>query len=99
MALASDKNQRKSAIKKTAEEKALENQSNGVSNAWGKNNELRIGLQVGIINGGLKGKQGAIVETPKPHTKVLKIALDGDTQIFEMNLTDFFSAPCQHHHD
>lgn len=55
MPLALDKPQRISAIKKSISEKVLEKDHTGVKNVWGNNNEIRIGLQVGIINGGFKG--------------------------------------------
>lgn len=58
MPIALDKNQRKSALKKSVLDKALEKNYSGVKNEWGKNNELRVGLQVGIIRGGLKGIHG-----------------------------------------
>lgn len=55
MPIALDKNQRKSALKKSVLDKAMEKDYNGIKNEWGNNNELRIGLQVGVIQGGLKG--------------------------------------------
>lgn len=55
MPIALDKNQRKSALKKSVLDKALEKDYHGIKNEWGNNNELRIGLQVGVIQGVLKG--------------------------------------------
>lgn len=88
MPLVLDKKQRKSALKKSVLEKAMEKDYTGVKNEWGNNNELRVGLQVGILNGGFRGKQGMIVETPKPNATILKVLIEGEKQVHQMNLED-----------
>ena len=83
-----DKKAHKSAVKTSAAERSARRAYNGVKNEWGEAHSLRIGVQVGIMNGPCKGRQGAVVETPSDVSSVLRVLLDGEGEVMEFQKSD-----------
>lgn len=81
MPLVVDKTVRTSAVKTTAAERAARKGYSGVKNEWGDAHSLRIGVQVGVVSGTYKGRQGAVVETPSATSSHLKVLLDGEKSV------------------
>lgn len=83
-----DKKAHKSAVKTSAAERSARRAYSGVKNEWGEAHSLRIGVQVGIVNGPCKGRQGAVVETPSDVSSVLRVLLDGEGEVMEFQKSD-----------
>ena len=83
-----DKKAHKSAVKTSAAERSARRAYSGVKNEWGEAHSLRIGVQVGIMNGPCKGRQGAVVETPSDVSSVLRVLLDGEGEVMEFQKSD-----------
>ncbi|KAK8829515.1 hypothetical protein WA577_007079 [Blastocystis sp. JDR] len=88
MPLVVDKKVRNDAVKTTAAERAARRGYSGVKNEWGDAHSLRIGVQVGVVSGPLKGRQGAVVETPSSTSTHLKVLLDGEKQVRDFDRSD-----------
>lgn len=88
MPLVVDKKVRNDAVKTTTAERAARRGYSGVKNEWGDAHSLRIGVQVGVVSGPLKGRQGAVVETPSSTSSHLKVLLDGEKQVRDFDRSD-----------